>query len=151
LVLGSCKFYMLGEGSFSCTLWDLQENVSPESLLFTKSRKLLVLTAAQKFNEKPKKGVLFMLENGLVDYKADEDVEATQKPEGSSQIEKKEQPRKADPKSLAQFLKSCPRLDKKVLGEYISNLDNPELLKEFIGMFDFRNVSVNLDFGLGPG
>ncbi|KAF8606445.1 Sec7-domain-containing protein [Ceratobasidium sp. AG-I] len=97
-------------------------NVSPESLLFTKSRKLLVLTAAQKFNEKPKKAVEFMLENGLA--------------------EKKVKPRKADPKSLALFLKNCPRLDKKVLGEYISHLDNPDLLREFIGLFDFREKPI---------
>ncbi|KAG9093300.1 GDP/GTP exchange factor for ARF [Ceratobasidium sp. UAMH 11750] len=119
-----------------------QNDVTPESLLFIKSRKLLVLTAAQKFNEKPKKGVAFMLENGLVDYKAEEDRETTEKPEAPSQEEKKESTRKADPKSLARFLKQCPRLDKKVLGEYISHLDNPDLLREFIGMFDFRDKSI---------
>ncbi|KAG9102674.1 GDP/GTP exchange factor for ARF [Ceratobasidium sp. 370] len=120
----------------------LQNDITPESLLFVKSRKLMVLTAAQKFNEKPKKGVEFMLENGLVEYKAGEDGGTTEKPEDPSQGEKKEPTRKADPKSLAHFLKQCPRLDKKVLGEYISHLDNPDLLKEFIGMFDFRNKPI---------
>ncbi|KAG8748165.1 GDP/GTP exchange factor for ARF [Ceratobasidium sp. 414] len=119
----------------------LQKDVTSESLLFVKSRKLLVLTAAQKFNEKPKKGVAFMLENGLVEYKADEDGGATEKSE-DSQGEKKESTRKADPKSLADFLKKCPRLDKKVLGEYISHLDNPDLLREFIGIFDFRDKPI---------
>lgn len=102
-----------------------------------------MLTAAQKFNEKPKKGVAFMLENGLVDYEPEETPDpATQseKLEESEQAEKKEKPRKANPKSLALFLKNCPRLDKKVLGEYISHLDNPDLLREFIGLFDFREV-----------
>lgn len=101
-----------------------------------------MLTAAQKFNEKPKKGVAFMLENGLVEYQTEEEPGAasqSKKPEDLVQAEKK--PRKADPRSLAHFLKNCPRLDKKVLGEYISHLENPELLNEFIGMFDFRNVS----------
>ncbi|CUA75851.1 putative protein C211,03 [Schizosaccharomyces pombe 972h-] [Rhizoctonia solani] len=112
-------------------------DVTPDSLLYTKSRKLLVLTAAQKFNEKPKKGVAFMLENGLVDPLE----EALDKSDEAAQVEK-EPAKRADPKSLARFLKNCPRLDKKVLGEYISHLDNPELLKEFIGIFDFRGKPI---------
>ncbi|KAL5635177.1 hypothetical protein ACGC1H_003018 [Rhizoctonia solani] len=114
-------------------------DITPDSLLYTKSRKLLVLTAAQKFNEKPKKGVAFMLENGLVDAKVEE--APADKPHEAAQTEK-EPAKRADPKSLARFLKNCPRLDKKVLGEYISHLDNPELLKEFIGMFDFRGKPI---------
>lgn len=105
-----------------------------------------MLTAAQKFNEKPKKGVQFMLDNGLVDYQAEETLDPAAEPEKSEEpghADKKETPRKADPKSLALFLKNCPKLDKKGLGEYISHLDNPELLKEFIGLFDFREVSTS--------
>jgi brefeldin A-resistance guanine nucleotide exchange factor 1 len=102
-----------------------------------------VLTAAQKFNEKPKKGVAFMLENGLVDYKVDEAPETSSQPDQSNDPvpAEKQELKKTDPQSLARFLKTCPRLDKKVLGEYISHLDNPELLKEFIGLFNFRGVS----------
>ncbi|GAB1521661.1 GDP/GTP exchange factor for ARF [Rhizoctonia solani] len=116
-------------------------NMTPDSLLHTKSQKLLVLTAAQKFNEKPKKGVAFMLENGLVDFRTEESDVLAEKSEEAIQTEK-EKPKPADPKSLARFLKNCPRLDKKVLGEYISHLDNPELLKEFIGLFDFRGKPI---------
>lgn len=85
-----------------------------------------------------------MLENGLVDPKVDNAPEVALEPgevDESAQGEKREQPKQADPQSLARFLKNCPRLDKKVLGEYISHLENPELLKEFIGLFDFRGVS----------
>ncbi|CAE6485000.1 unnamed protein product [Rhizoctonia solani] len=113
-------------------------DITPDSLLHTKSRKLLVLTAAQKFNEKPKKGVVFMLENGLVDPKVEEASDMPAEKLDEPTQSEKEQPKRADPKSLARFLKNCPRLDKKVLGEYISHLENPELLKEFIGLFDFR-------------
>jgi brefeldin A-resistance guanine nucleotide exchange factor 1 len=116
----------------------MQNNATPDSLLHTKSQKLLVLTAAQKFNEKPKKGVAFMLENGLVEPKVEEESKETTEELVQSE---KDKPKRADPKSLAHFLKNCPRLDKKVLGEYISHLDNPELLKEFIGLFDFHEVS----------
>ncbi|CAE6422889.1 unnamed protein product [Rhizoctonia solani] len=117
-------------------------DVTPDALLHTKSRKLLVLTAAQKFNEKPKKGVAFMLENGLVDPKVEEAPDVATETSGDPAQTAKEQPKRADPKSLAHFLKNCPRLDKKVLGEYISHLDNPELLREFIGIFDFHGKSV---------
>ncbi|QRV74795.1 Sec7 guanine nucleotide exchange factor [Ceratobasidium sp. AG-Ba] len=127
------------ENPSSTTAWSSGDG-SAESLLFTKSRKLLVLTAAEKFNEKPKKGVEFMLENGLVEYKSAEGEAATNSE--ASQTESKQPSRKADPKSLAIFLKNCPKLNKKVLGEYISHLDNPDLLREFIGIFDFRNKSV---------
>lgn len=46
--------------------------------------------------------------------------------------------------SLAKFLKSCTRLDKRLLGDFISKPDNIELLKAFIGLFDFKGVSAQL-------
>lgn len=44
-------------------------------------------------------------------------------------------------KALAVFLRSNGRLDKKLLGEYISNPDRLDLLKAYIGLFDFKGVS----------
>lgn len=85
----------------------------------SKSRKKLVLTGAAKFNSKPKLGISFLEENGLVYFDDSE-------------------PRT---RSLAKFLKSCTRLDKRLLGDYISKPDNVELLKEFFGLFDFKDVS----------
>jgi brefeldin A-resistance guanine nucleotide exchange factor 1 len=38
------------------------------------------------------------------------------------------------------FLKGCARLDKRLLGDYISREENLPLLKAFIGLFDFRDV-----------
>lgn len=73
------------------------------------------------FNQKAKRGVAYFKENGLIPGYAEGDPGATL--------------------ALARFLKSTQRLDKKLLGEYISNLDNPELLKAFIGLFDFEGVS----------
>lgn len=85
----------------------------------SKSRKKLVLTGAAKFNSKPKLGISFLEENGLIYFDDSE-------------------PRT---RSLAKFLKSCTRLDKRLLGDYISKPDNVELLKEFFGLFDFKDVS----------
>lgn len=73
------------------------------------------------FNNKPKNGLTFLEENGIIYSDLSEDV--------------------SKPKSLASFLKGCTRLDKRLLGDYISKPDNIGLLNEFIGLFDFKNVS----------
>lgn len=85
-----------------------------------KSRKKLVLTGAARFNSKPKSGLAFLEENKLIYSDLSPDVSRA--------------------RSLAIFLKSCTRLDKRLLGDYISKPDNLELLKEFFGLFDFKNV-----------
>jgi brefeldin A-resistance guanine nucleotide exchange factor 1 len=60
-------------------------------------------------------------EHGLIDEEADPDEKGTVL-------------------ALAKFLRKQPRLDKKLLGEYLSHPDNLDLLKAFIGLFDFRGV-----------
>ncbi len=84
----------------------------------TKSQKKLVLTGAARFNAKPKAGILFLEENKLI-YT---------------------DPNEPRARSLAMFLKSSTRLDKRLLGDFISKPDNIEILKAFIGLFDFKNV-----------
>ncbi|KAI6110037.1 hypothetical protein F5141DRAFT_822489 [Pisolithus sp. B1] len=96
------------------------EFVSPEDLMQSKSRKKLVLTGAAKFNSKPKHGIAFLEENGLIELN----------------------PSESRTRSLAKFLKSCTRLDKRLLGDYISKPENVDLLKEFIGLFDFKNKPI---------
>ena len=46
------------------------------------------------------------------------------------------------PKSLANFLKCCVRIDKRILGDFISKPDNLDVLEAFIGLFDFKTVSI---------
>ncbi|KAH7889929.1 hypothetical protein F5I97DRAFT_1924441 [Phlebopus sp. FC_14] len=96
--------------------------VSPEELMQNKSRKKIVLTGAARFNSKPKLGLAFLEENRLI-YS---DLSS-----GVSQL-----------RSLALFLKSCTRLDKRLLGDYLSKPDNAELLKEFMSLFDFKDKPV---------
>lgn len=86
-----------------------------------KSRKKLVLTGAVRFNSKPKLGLAFLEENKLI-YS-----------DLSSEVSRE--------KSLAKFLKSSTRLDKRLLGDFLSKPDNLELLKEFMSLFDFKDVS----------
>jgi brefeldin A-resistance guanine nucleotide exchange factor 1 len=101
-----------------------QEFPTPDSLIQTKSQKKLILTGAARFNAKPKAGLAFLEENKL--------IYADLSPEVSKS------------RSLAIFLKGCTRLDKRLLGDYISKPDNIDILKAFIGLFDFKNVRSNL-------
>ena len=80
-----------------------------------------MLTGAARFNAKPKNGLAFLEENKLI-YN---DLS----------------PEMTKPRSLATFLKNCTRLDKRLLGDFISKPDNIDILKEFVELFDFKNVS----------
>lgn len=99
----------------------LQEFESPEQLLQNKYRKKLVLTGAARFNSKPKLGLAFLEENKLIYSDLSPEVSRA--------------------KSLATFLKSSTRLDKRLLGDYLSKPDNLELLREFMNLFDFKDVT----------
>ena len=101
----------------------LQNFPSPEEIQHVKSRKKLVLAGAARFNAKPKTGVLFLEENKLIYADPDE-------------------PR---PLSLAMFLKSSTRLDKRLLGDFISKPENLDVLKAFLRLFDFKDVRIPAD------
>ena len=85
-----------------------------------KSKKRLILTGAARFNSKPKTGLAFLEENGLIYHDLSDEI--------------------THPQSLAKFLKSSTRLDKKLLGDFISKPENIDVLKAFVGLFDFREV-----------
>ena len=88
-----------------------------------KSKKKLNLAGAARFNNKPKASLAFLEENGLIYHDVSEGV--------------------TRPESLARFLKSSTRLDKKLLGDFISKPENIEVLKAFVGLFDFREVRIS--------
>ncbi|KAJ7632227.1 hypothetical protein FB45DRAFT_989797 [Roridomyces roridus] len=94
----------------------------PDALSQAKSQKKLVIAAAARFNTKPKTGVAFLEENKLIYTDLPGDM-----------------PESAKAHNLAVFLKGCTRLDKRLLGDYLSREENLPLLKAFIGLFDFRN------------
>ena len=77
-----------------------------------KSHKKLLLDAAAAFNKKPKTGVAFLRDHGLIS--STEDV-----------------------KAIARFLRETPRIDKRLLGDYISRPDQVPLLREFMRSLDF--------------
>ncbi|THH10280.1 hypothetical protein EW145_g1429 [Phellinidium pouzarii] len=92
---------------------------SSNELLHLKSRKRLVLTGASRFNMKPKVGISFLEENRLIYADLSDTIDR--------------------PKSLAIFLKSCSRLDKRLLGDFISRPENIAVLKAFIRLFNFKD------------
>ena len=89
----------------------------------TKSKKKLILTGTAKFNTKPKTGLAFLEENKLVYTN----------------------PSEPKPLSLAKFLKSSARVDKRLLGDFLSKPDNVELLKAFLGLMNFKGVRMVLN------
>jgi brefeldin A-resistance guanine nucleotide exchange factor 1 len=97
-----------------------QTYISAEELMQRKSKKKTILTGAARFNSKPKTGLVFLEENGLIYHDLSDEI--------------------TRPQSLAKFLKSSTRIDKKLLGDFISKPENIEVLKAFLGLFDFREV-----------
>ncbi|GAA5978631.1 hypothetical protein JCM5350_002459 [Sporobolomyces pararoseus] len=81
-----------------------------EDVSRSKSNKQVLLEGAAAFNLKPKVGIQFLEEHGVITK---------------------------DPASLANFLKTTPKLDKKLLGDFISRPDQIEVLKSFMQSMDF--------------
>ncbi|XP_067278325.1 Golgi-specific brefeldin A-resistance guanine nucleotide exchange factor 1 isoform X5 [Pseudorasbora parva] len=92
----------------------------PESqeLLEIKSKKKLLITGTEQFNQKPKKGIQILQEKGLL----------------SSPMDNNE---------VAQWLRENPRLDKKMIGEFISDRRNTDLLDSFVNTFGFQGLRID--------
>ena len=116
----------------------MQTSVTPETLLGRKDRKGLLLQGAAMFNQKPKTGIAFLEQNGIITVDADATGESAEEDEAKKA---REQHRAA---AIARFLRSSSRLDKKELGEYIARPDQEALLRAFMQTFDFRGVSYPL-------
>lgn len=80
-----------------------------------KKRKRLLWLALEKFNARPKDGIQFIKENKLIDNNED----------------------------LVQFLKDNLRVDKKVLGEFLSKEENKPMREAFIRSLDFSNLRID--------
>lgn len=89
-----------------------------EELREQRTRKKIIIQGATKFNDKPKAGLVFLASQGIID-----DVD--------------------NPKSVARFLKGTGRIDKRVLGEFLSKKGNEALLTEFLELFNFAELRVD--------
>jgi brefeldin A-resistance guanine nucleotide exchange factor 1 len=89
-----------------------QDLPSSKRLSQDKEYKRILFAGTTLFNAKPKDGLKYLQDHGLVD------------------------PR--DARGLATFLKSNPRFDKKMLGEFLSRAENLAVLRAFIELFDYK-------------
>jgi len=95
---------------------------SAANLADQKGFKASILAGAARFNAKPKEGLAYLEKEGFIDTTGANGI--------SRDI------------SIARFLKDCPRLDKKLLGDFISRPDKLGILDAFLGLFDFTNKPI---------
>lgn len=89
-----------------------------EHLMTVKRKKKLLATGTEHFNTKPKKGIQYLQEHHLL---------------GTPM----------DTSEVVHFLRENPRLDKKMIGEYISNRENLAVLDSFVKSFDFSDTRID--------
>ncbi|XP_051002636.1 Golgi-specific brefeldin A-resistance guanine nucleotide exchange factor 1 isoform X1 [Acomys russatus] len=97
---------------FSCLLPE------PRELIEIKNKKKLLITGTEQFNQKPKKGIQFLQEKGLLTIPMDNT-------------------------EVAQWLRENPRLDKKMIGEFVSDRKNMDLLESFVSTFSFQGLRLD--------
>ncbi|GJN88850.1 hypothetical protein Rhopal_001821-T1 [Rhodotorula paludigena] len=89
----------------------------------SKANKRLLLEGAAAFHRKPKVGLRFLEEHGIICL----------------------DPKVPRPESLARFLKTTPRLDKRLLGEFILRPDMIDVLKSFLHLMEFEGQKMICD------
>ncbi|XP_048663182.1 Golgi-specific brefeldin A-resistance guanine nucleotide exchange factor 1 isoform X7 [Marmota marmota marmota] len=109
---GADKKFMQKPPRFSCLLPD------PRELIEIKNKKKLLITGTEQFNQKPKKGIQFLQEKGLLTIPIDNT-------------------------EVAQWLRENPRLDKKMIGEFVSDRKNIDLLESFVSTFSFQGLRLD--------
>ncbi|XP_077207241.1 Golgi-specific brefeldin A-resistance guanine nucleotide exchange factor 1 isoform X3 [Paroedura picta] len=97
---------------FSCLLPPTTE------LMKIKSKKKLLISGSEQFNQKTKKGIQFLQEKKLLTTPMDND-------------------------EVAKWLRENPRLDKKMIGEFVSDRKNADLLDSFVGTFSFQGLRLD--------
>ncbi|KAF2708899.1 cytohesin-2 [Pleomassaria siparia CBS 279.74] len=88
---------------------------SADELREQRARKKTIIQGAAKFNTSPKAGIAYLASQGIIEN-----------PD--------------DPACIAEFVKGTTRVDKKVLGEFISKRSNEAILSAFMKQFDFRGL-----------
>lgn len=91
---------------------------SRDDLMAVKNIKKWLPQGTEYFNQKPKKGIQFLQEHGVL------------KPD-------------LDPDEIVHFLRENPGLEKKMIGEYISGRNNLQVLEAFVKMFDFIDLRID--------
>lgn len=90
----------------------------PETLRERRRRKKLIIKGTTKFNENPKGGLAYLQEKGVIENAS-------------------------DPACVARFLKGTSRINKRILGEFLSKKGNEAILDAFMDQFDFTGKRVD--------
>ncbi|KAJ4174513.1 GDP/GTP exchange factor for ARF [Fusarium falciforme] len=90
----------------------------PATLREQRRRKKIIIKGAGKFNEKPKAGLGYLEAQGIIENAS-------------------------DPVAVAKFLKGTSRINKKVLGDFLSKRGNEAILEAFLDSFDFSGKRVD--------
>ncbi len=99
---------------------DVDRLPSPDELKSTRMKKKLVTQSIDLFNTSPSKCIQFLKDNNI--FSADNDLFTQQ---------------------LIKYLKETPSLDKKIIGEYLSNRKNTVILEKFVNSFSFGNLRID--------
>ncbi|KAJ8611703.1 hypothetical protein MRB53_037814 [Persea americana] len=91
---------------------------SRQQLLDQRARKKVIIQGVTKFNENQKAGLAFLASEGVI-----ENLD--------------------DPAHIVRFLRATTRVDKRVLGEFISKKSNEHLLNAYMETFDFSELRVD--------
>ena len=96
--------------------YDYIQNDDPIAFLSLKQRKVVIEDGIKRFKENPKKGILFLIENGV--------IEST------------------DPKTVAIFLLNTFEIDKIQLGEFLGEREDSsiEIMHCFVDLMDFSGM-----------
>ncbi|XP_053393405.1 Golgi-specific brefeldin A-resistance guanine nucleotide exchange factor 1-like isoform X2 [Mercenaria mercenaria] len=89
-----------------------------EDLFALKQRKRVYHTGTEYFNQKPAKGIAYLQEQGLLSEPL-------------------------DPEEVVSFIKENPKIDKKMLGEYVTKRNNSKLLEVFVKSFHFEDLRID--------
>ncbi|KAJ7324448.1 hypothetical protein JRQ81_017468 [Phrynocephalus forsythii] len=91
---------------------------STQELIMIKNKKKLLISGSELFNQKTKKGIQFLQEKHLLSNPMDND-------------------------EVAKWLRENPRLDKKMIGEFVSDRKNVDLLESFVRTFNFQGLRLD--------
>ncbi|CAH8642739.1 unnamed protein product [Dicrocoelium dendriticum] len=91
---------------------------SREDLNSSRTMKKVLILGSDQFNAKPKQGIAFLQQYHVL----------------RSPL---------DPNELAHFLRENPRLDKRMIGEFLSDRGNGDVLAAYVRQFNFAGVSID--------
>ncbi|KAK0722283.1 hypothetical protein B0T26DRAFT_641174 [Lasiosphaeria miniovina] len=97
---------------------DTEGYPDPQTLREKRRRKKLIIKGASKFNENPKGGLAYLQDKGVI---ADT----------------------SDPLCVAKFLKGTSRINKKVLGDFLSKKGHEPVLNAFMDLLEFTDKRVD--------